>query len=89
METIIASAIKFEDQTGNVTVLTGRRHSDIFRLMKSLGIVYSRESAVQGFLTDSDRFVDRSEAMQIAIKANQIIVPMESLHKELFSEDLW
>ena len=49
----------------------------------------------QGFITNKRRYVDRNEAMQIAIKNNQIIKlvgsqTLENLHThELFSENLY
>ena len=50
---------------------------------------YDKKSAIQGFLTNKDRFVDRYEAKEIAIAANQLIVPEEETYTELFSEDVW
>ena len=49
----------------------------------------------QGFITNKRRYVDRNEAMEIAIKNNQIIKlvgsqTLEDLHThELFSENLY
>ena len=49
----------------------------------------------QGFITNKRRYVDRDEAMQIAIKNNQIkqlvgSQTLENLHtQELFSENLY
>ena len=49
----------------------------------------------QGFITNKRRYVDRNEAMQIAIKNNQIkqlvgSQALENLHtQELFSENLY
>jgi hypothetical protein len=42
---------------------------------------------VQGFLTNTDRFVDRIEGREIAIKSGQ--VKEEEIGKKLFSEDLY
>lgn len=44
---------------------------------------------VQGFLTSTNRFVDRKEAWVIAEKANQIVNRDAGLHEELFSENLY
>ena len=42
----------------------------------------------QGFVTEDGKFVNRNEAMNIAIQAGQV-VPGQTTHKnELFSEDL-
>jgi hypothetical protein len=40
---------------------------------------------IQGFLTNTDRFVDRKEAAQIALDSGQIKEEV----KKLFSEDLY
>lgn len=45
----------------------------------------SNKDEVQGFITSLDRFVDRREAMYIAVTAGQII---ES-KTDLYSEDLY
>jgi hypothetical protein len=44
----------------------------------------------QGFITSAGRFVDREEAVNVAIEARQLKLPKRTnpQHK-LFSEDLW
>jgi hypothetical protein len=103
MERIYCAAIWYKDMptakyrpvnidTG--LVVEGHRHADIIRTMVNLlgkrtcqfGEDCSGES-VQGFVTNKNRFVDRSEAMQIARSANQII--SDTTFKELYSEDLY
>lgn len=84
---IIASAIKFyEIGYEYPTIMTGHRHPDIFRAMFLKGISYDKTTAVQGFLTDDNRFLDRYEAKKYAIKCGQIL---GSDYAELYSEDLW
>lgn len=61
------------------------RHHNIIHL------VYNRTgekiNGAQGFLTTSNRFVDREEARRIATKSGQC---EKTIHKtKLFSEDLW
>ena len=41
----------------------------------------------QGFLTSAGRFVNRREALHIAIEANQSPKPLTGV--DLYSEDLW
>ena len=44
----------------------------------------------QGFLTSTGRFVDRKEALQIAIKSGQIDKNLKTIHhNELISENIW
>jgi hypothetical protein len=75
-------------------VVEGHRHADVIRTMVNLlgkrtcefGEDCAGES-VQGFITNKNRFVDRSEAMVIARAANQII--SDTTFPELYSEDLY
>ena len=78
-------------------VVCGHRHGNCIDIMKTLGtlrsVVKGPDSVgeyEQGFLTSHNRFVDRLEAMQIAIDQNQ--VKEENLYNPLiglFSEDLY
>jgi len=103
MERIYCAAIWYKDmptpkykpvniETG--LVVEGHRHADIIRTMVNLlgkrtcqfGEDCAGESE-QGFVTNKNRFVDRSEAMKIARTANQII--SDTTFPELYSEDLY
>ena len=96
-EEIICSAIWFNDeikrphQPKNIDtglVVCGRRHHNCFITVDALNksiINTCREinnKAIQGFLTNRDRFVDRKEAGQIAFKANQITKETDCLMSE-------
>jgi len=59
------------------------RHHDIIYL-----VTRNLQEIEQGFLTSGGRFVDRKEALQIALAAKQIEAP-KFQPDELFSEDLW
>lgn len=88
---IVSSAIKFQI-TGSdyFHILCGKRHCDIFNLMRSLGITYNKQTYESGFMTDRNKFVDRKTAKIIAIHSGQIIRHSAGIHsKELYSEDLW
>jgi hypothetical protein len=73
-------------------VICGRRHANCISMFaKMVGFPYDenanalRKTERQGFLTNTDRFVEREEAAQIAFEAGQI-----KQHKiVLFSEDLY
>jgi hypothetical protein len=75
-------------------VVEGHRHADVIRTMVNLlgkrtctnGEDCAGES-IQGFVTNTHRFVDRYEGMKIAREANQII--SDTTFKELYSEDLY
>ena len=88
-------------------ILSGYRHADIFKnrhdIYNLIHCQYNRvqpfvdfktvffKEEEQGFLTSTNRFVDRFEAKDIAMKANQIIKHKSYDHydKRLYSEDLY
>ena len=84
---IVSAAIKFcmSDEPNYYHILTGCRHCDVFELMFNLGIKYDRETHVQGFLTDDNRFLDRYDAAHVAYENGQT----DKLCLPLFSEDMW
>ncbi len=103
-EIISHAAIKYDELTSfdgssSPLVLIGHRHFDIIRnlwLLTGKRTVENGPNAsgkhVQGFYTNHSRFVDREEAMLIAIKNNQLIpdnLGNLSTSKILYSEDLW
>lgn len=94
---ILCAAIHFEDdlfhdhQPKNILtgfVVCGRRHNNVYNTLKVLEIdrhEYLTLESTQGFITSDDRFVDRKEAVEIALAAGQISEPK----KQLYSEDLY
>lgn len=68
-------------------VVIGYRHAQCLRLLQAvIGIEQlPLTNHTQGFLTSKNRFVDRKEAANIAIAANQC----EKTVTMLFSEDLY
>ena len=72
-------------------VFCGWRHPNCMYQMVAITGKRSVESEVgeniQGFLTSQNRFVDRKEGLEIALKANQVI----NIHygSQLYSEDLY
>lgn len=103
MEKIYCAAIWYKDLPtakylpNNIEkglVVEGHRHGDIIRTVVNLlgkRTVEKGENSVgetvQGFVTNENRFVDRSEAMKIARSANQII--SDTNFPELYSEDIY
>lgn len=73
----------------------GYRHHDILqRFMQEV----RRDQAAQGFYTSKGRFVNRKDAMIIAMNAGQVenifdseehLTESDSLIKDLYSEDLY
>lgn len=97
-EQIICSAVWFQDgkehehQPKNINtgfVIAGRRHHNCYYTMAAVkSSDVSRMDfgeQVQGFLTNTDRFVTREEAAKIAYTAKQIMKETTML----FSEDLY
>lgn len=76
----------------------GRHHNCIYTFAQIVRFPYSDEAQklhnteIQGFLTNTNRFVDRKEAYKIAFEADQIIGPNKGYLENsigLTSEDLY
>lgn len=106
MELVLTAAIWYKDlETMNFLpkniekgiVISGYRHAHCISVLKTLAglrtVKFGPDSVgetIQGFIKNKDRFVDRLEAMEIAIKSGQ--VKKEELQNKrigLFSEDLY
>ena len=100
MEKIICSAIWFEELTDakiqpiNINhgiVLCGHRHAHIIHQLVALTGKRCVQPEVgkytQGFLTSTNKFVNRTDAMIIATNAEQLIQMKYS--GELYSEDIY
>lgn len=90
METIEFAAIKYRLKNEMETkYVTGYTHADCIKWFSCYGI-YTRyrdmNIEMSGFMTDSGRFVDRTEAKQIALNAGQI--DKNYTYSELYSEYL-
>lgn len=80
-------------------VIYGRRHNNcigifakIVRFPYDENALIIRKTEIQGFITNTNRFVTRQEAYKIAFKANQIIGPNKDREINeigLTSEDLY
>jgi hypothetical protein len=77
-EWIKAAAIQRND---NILAI-GKSHAEI---IKNSPFGTCKAGSVQGFVTNTNRFVRRDEASQIAFSAGQT----EKQKKELMSEDIW
>lgn len=105
MERIICAAIHYingqveKDQPKGIDsgfVIAGRRHNDCLQIAAKIPEVdlmffNKHRTTAMGFLTNTNRFVSRKEAYQIAKAANQIIGPKPSDDPEaiLTSEELY
>jgi hypothetical protein len=105
IEKILCSAVYYNDkkihphQPINIEtgfVITGRRHCNCYTtvtILKSVTEQWStfKDRDSEGFITTLNRFVSRTTALEIAIKANQLLNPEIIRDKSigLCSEDLW
>jgi hypothetical protein len=65
------------------------RHHDVIHALHRIGVP-DQGPLNQGFITSRGRYVGREEAVWVAIRAEQIILPKRTHPQtQLFSEDLW
>ena len=84
---LVSSAIKFQLENSDYWhIMTGLRHANVYATMYELNIKYKKSTVEEGFLTDTNQFFNRFDAVEVAYKANQI---NNNKIFELFSEDLW
>lgn len=80
-------AIKTEDEVV-WSLPSPNRHHDVINHIYEQRQDGKMVTGEQGFLNNEGVFLDRKEALQIAIQANQLIRKTFP-ENELFSEDLW
>lgn len=94
-EYVLCAAIHYldgkthEHQPKNIDtgfVICGWRHSSIIATVSSVvGIKTRRGHSVQGFITSTNRFLDRKEAAEVAYENGQI----PKRKKRLYSEEIY
>ncbi len=72
-------------------VFSGHRHTQCIYTKCAITGLRDAQSGEneQGFLTSKNRFVSREEALEIALRENQVIDLKEIRGNRLFSEDLY
>ena len=66
------------------------RHHHVLRLIYAEhGSNRNCNISVQGFVNNKGEFLDRKDALVVALRANQVIDPNSVRANQLFSEDLW
>ena len=103
---LINDGMKHTHQPTNIPlgfIVSGRRHHDCYQVMSSIAQSIGLEERIkmiiektgrdgQGFITNTNRFVDRKEGYIIAKEANQIVFGAGLTDKEnqiLISENLY
>lgn len=100
MERILCAAIHYDDggeyvhQPNNIKsgfVICGHRHHNCIATynLTHMSVVFDGGKVVQGFLTDTNNFVNREKALKIAHDAGQLKHPDEVRGGRLFSECLY
>lgn len=91
MPRLVASAIKFYPKDSRYPqIVCGKRHCDCLEWMFKHQVDYDKQTHIQGFLTEDNQFVDRYEAMDIALEEEQLLDPyIHKAGRPLFSEDVW
>ena len=91
MPKLVAAAIKFYPKDSKYPqIVCGERHCDCFEWMFKHQVVYDRDTYEQGFLTNTNQFVDRYEAMNMALDWGQVSEEDGyASGQQLYSEDLW
>lgn len=89
-EQITAAAMVFHLSDGTNHTCTGNHHAVIlanFRIYRKNHKLAAIKSTESGFLTDTGRFLDRTEAMTLARTNGQLKTQTD--RTELNSDDLW
>ncbi len=89
MSRLVAAAIRFYPKDSKYPqIVCGERHSDCFEWMFTHRVEYDKQTHEQGFLTESNQFIDRYSAMYLA--HDQLLNPEDyKPGSPLYSEDLW
>jgi hypothetical protein len=84
---VVCAAVRYPDGS----MLVGPRHFDAVMLQqyRSLGLNFQESEAQAGFLDQNGVFMDRKEAMLVALAARQIGPGSTEQSDRLFSEDLY
>lgn len=86
MKTITHSAIQFGGKLYSLPAPA--RHHDVIRLIADENRIGINGPDIQGFLDSNGHFVNRTDALLIALKVGQVLDPAQT-GRELYSEDLW
>lgn len=82
MRRITCVAIQYEGETYSLPA--PNRHHHVIRL---IGGIHGPD--IQGFLDDEGNFLNRKDALRVALDAGQVLDPANIRANRLFSEDLW
>lgn len=84
---ITSVAIKFDGQVWSLP--PPARHHDVIRWIAESNGEGINGPDEQGFISSDGVFVNRTQALEIALAANQVLDVNNVRANRLFSEDLW
>lgn len=87
MRTIASVAIRYEGRTYSLPPPS--RHHHIIRMIAEENGVGVHGDEEQGFLDSDGAFLNRKQALDVALAAGQVLDPANIRAGRLFSEDLW
>lgn len=88
MTTIVAAAIFYNNKIW--TLPKPNRHADIVRHIKKTRGKGISGPSTDGFINNDGIFLNRVEALDVALKASQCNYPHDAIKNgSLYSEDLW
>ena len=91
MPKLISSALKYKPMGCEYyQIACGKHQNDIELMLERYQVNYERSTAIVGFMTDEDQFVDRYDAYYIALMNQQIQCPVDKFYRQaLHSSDIW
>jgi hypothetical protein len=90
-EVIVCAALRLNG--AEEKILLGHRHNEIIneqaRFLPTWKKLRRTSSYTQGFFTSRRRFLDRKDAMRVALDTGQVTVGETVSPTDLYSEDVW
>ncbi|CAB4134459.1 hypothetical protein UFOVP273_78 [uncultured Caudovirales phage] len=84
---IIGVAIKYDGKIYSLP--SPNRHHDVIRMIAQENGVGIQGPDIQGFVDEEGYFLDRRQALVVAMHFDQVINPKSIRGERLYSEDLW
>ena len=91
MPKMIAAAVQYTPTGSSFShIVCAKRHCDCYEWLFNHRVNYDHSTCIEGFFTNTNQFVDRYDAMNMALDYGQVKEEdgYES-GQQLYSEDLW
>ena len=88
---IVAAAVRYTPVGSKYPhVVCAERHCDCYEWLFTRRVNYDHSTCIEGFFTEDNQFVDRCEAMIMALECGQVESKDGYMAGQpLYSEDLW